>query len=113
MGGHVIRIKNQGIYSKKRRMSANNRKTGDDSFLLTKDPNIIECPSCGCRMEFWKEDSYGDLIYSCTNQYCWKSKDWAGSITTELKKLAKWQQTYSDKYYRNYIGGYYPGRRVA
>ena len=113
MGGDVVRIKNQGIYSRRRRLSANNRKTGDDSFLSTKDKVIVDCPACGSPMEFWYEDYMGDLIYSCTNWNCWKNKDWTGSLTIELKKLIKWQQTYSHRYYRNYIGGYYPGRKVA
>lgn len=111
MGGDVVRFKAKGIYSKKRKLTANNRKSGDDGIMISKTKNWF-CPACGTIMEFWKEDAYGDLIYSCTNQYCWKSKDWAGTFDIKMAKLIKQHQTYGDRYYRGYMGNYYP-RKVA
>ena len=90
------------LSSSKRKMRSSRQKryTGDEPHIATKDKNIIRCPNCHSRMEFWKEDWIGDLIYTCTNPYCYKSKDWSGSLTVELKKLTKQMQMNSRKFYR-------------
>ncbi|NHJ40133.1 MAG: hypothetical protein FK731_08885 [Asgard group archaeon] len=96
------------LSSMKRKSGRQIRYTGDEPHIATQD-KVIRCPvpGCGHTMEFWKEDRMGDLIYTCTNPYCYKSKDWSGSLTVELKKLTKQLQMNSRKFYRTYMGDYY------
>lgn len=95
------------LYSMKRKTGANRRYSGDDEGqILTKD-KVFRCPNCGSVMEYWKEDHMGDIIMSCTNHFCYKSKDFAGSLTVELKKLTKQLQQNSRKFYRKYDGTHY------
>jgi len=105
------KFKAHGLYTKRRKLSANRRRSGDDGIMISKTKNW-HCPECGTIMEFWKEDSYGDLIYSCTNINCFKSKDWGGTFDTEMARLVKQQQTLGSRYYRGYMGNYKP-RKVA
>lgn len=92
----------------RRKRAGNKRQDGGPEYGMLGNPNLkkFRCLNCGCDMEFWYEDRYGDYVYSCTNPCCFKSKDFAGSITVELKKLAKQQQMTSHLNYRMYNGWY-------
>lgn len=94
--------------SYKRRKGRRVRHTGDEPYIKTKDKNVIMCnvPGCFHPMEFWKEDWMGDLIYTCTNPYCFKNKDYTHSVTTKLKKLTKELHQHSRRMYRKYDGTY-------
>lgn len=102
-------VRNKFINTHKRHKTAHLRGDGDpDSVMLGNHKlKTFTCLNCGEKMEFWKEDHLGDWIYSCTNNFCFKSKDFAGSMTIKLKKLAKQQQMYSRLNYRTYDGAYY------
>lgn len=100
-------IKARFLYSMKRKKGRNIRHTGDEPWIASKDKVLFRCKVCGWPMEYWKEDYMGDLIFTCTNPYCYKNKDYAGSLTVKLKKLLKEQQMNSRLYYRTYKGGYY------
>jgi len=102
-------VRNRHIYSNKRKRTAHLRRDGDPDTVMRGDwkKKTFTCKSCGTDMEYWKEDKWGDWIYSCKNHFCYKSKDFAGSMTIKLKKLAKQQQMNSRLYYRTYDGGYY------
>lgn len=104
----TLGVKARFLDSYKRRKGRQTRYEGGDPFIATKD-KVIRCPRFGCNhlMEFWYEDRMGDLIYSCTNPLCYKSKDWCGSPTIELKKLTKEMQMNSRKFYRSYDGSYW------
>lgn len=109
MGGHVIRIKNKSISTLRRRRSRLNK--GDD----IEDPYFVgkkkhwqwHCKKCGYPLEPYKEDEYGDIVMSCTNQGCILNKLYENSLGVQMAKLLKQQQMNSTLYYRRYDGGYY------
>jgi len=96
------------LNSLKRKRTGNARRDGGPDFGMFGDPNLktFTCMNCGSKMEFWKEDHLGDWIYSCKNQFCFKSKDFGGTITVEIARLAKHQQMTSHLNYRLYNGKY-------
>ena len=101
-------IKANFLYSQKRKLGAGRRKTGPPEGQLHGEfkHKRINCRKCGTDMEFYKEDSQGDWIYSCKNNFCICSKDYDGGVTTKLKKLVKQMNMNSRLYYRTYDGGY-------
>ena len=96
------------LKTQRRKRTGNARRDGGPDFGMLGDwkKKGFTCINCGAKMEYWKEDHLGDYIYSCTNQFCFKSKDFAGSITVEIAKLAKHQQMTSHLNYRLYNGNY-------
>jgi hypothetical protein len=102
------KIRASFVNSLRRKRTGDARRDGGPDFGMAGDwkKKHFTCMNCGSEMEFWYEDRLGDYIYSCKNHYCFKSKDWAGSLTVELRKLAKIQQDNSHLAYRNYGGSY-------
>lgn len=102
------KIKAQGTHSLRRKKTAKYRDVGDPSDWMFGDHKSKKfyCSACGTEMEYWKTDVNKDWIYSCKNQFCFKSKDFAGGLTTTLKKLTKQLQTNANLFYRTYDGRY-------
>lgn len=107
-----IKVENTSIRSQRRKRNKKNK--GDD----IEDPYIIGnikqdeawpwwCKKCGAKLVPYKEDEYGDIVMTCTNQNCWLHKMHKNSINVKLAKMLKQQQMNSRLYYRTYKGGYY------
>ena len=104
----TLQIKNKSIDTIRRRRTAGNRKIDyEDPYWGVKKPGIWTCKICGGDMIPWKQSRLGDIIVTCQNSFCVKSKDFAGSINVELSKLLREQQNNSSLYYRKYDGGFH------
>lgn len=101
----MTRMKNQGIYSIKRKRTASKRKVDIEDPYHGNRKGAWKCKICGSEMKPYKQDKYGDIIVHCTNPNCVKSGNF--NINTKLKKLLKQQQMNSQLYYTRYDGGYY------
>ena len=102
MGSDVIRFKNKNPWVNSHKRKLQNR---GDRFDVD-EKRLPPCASCGRPNEFYKWDSCGNIIVSCTNFYCVKNKEHENSITTKLSKLLKAQMLHS-RYWTDYLGGYY------
>ena len=102
MGGDVIRFKNKNKYVNSIKRSIQNR---GDRFDVD-ERALPPCANCGSPTEFYKWDGYGNIIVSCTNNYCIKNKEFEGSVNIKLAKLLKAQMLHS-RYWTDYLGGYY------
>lgn len=102
----MTRIRNQLINSLRRKKTANDRKIDIEDEYHVKQDNTWRCMNCGSEMVPYRQDEYGDIVMSCTNQYCYKSKDWDGTLTTRLKKLTKQMQMNSKLNFVNYDGSF-------
>jgi len=100
MGRDVIRFKNKNKY-----VNSIKRKYHTDRWDV-EDKRLPKCASCGSKTEFYKHDSVGNIIVSCTNFYCIKNKEHEDSITIKLSKLLKAQMNHS-RYWTSYNGDYY------
>jgi hypothetical protein len=93
------------------RRTKNKGNKGDDIedpyFLGKKKYWSWFCKKCGERLEPYKEDQYGDIVLSCSNQGCIMNKMYASSKQIEIMKLLKQQQLNSTLYYRRFDGGYH------
>lgn len=99
-----MNIRNQVLSSLRRKKTANERKIDIEDEYHVKQDGTWQCKNCGADMVPYKQDEYGDIVMSCTNEYCYKSKDWSGSLTVKMKKLTKEMQMNSRLFYMNYDG---------
>jgi len=100
MGGDVVRFKNKNKY-----VNSPKRKFQKDRWDV-EEHRLPRCASCGSKTEFYKWDSHGNTIVSCTNYYCIKNKEHENSITIKMAKLLKAQMLHS-RYWTSYMGDYY------